>query len=308
MQQDIDMLNKAMAVLENANLHPQSFIDVDIIAITAKKINSGDLNVYDDSQVSWEEVTMYDLDKIKKLLLLIDTLLVEDTADAIINSIDCKYDPENPYYKPVVTSKYYNPSSTILPEQGDWRYEITIRGFVKELIKKRQKKEDFQKKLEQKRQERFITPAPLEMMESKTEDKLRKAEETIKELKKKIALLKEKNVSISSEETNVNVEDEVLKDGKPFVFLVDGKKYKLEAKDKNIRYLICLMAQKAFGKEKLVKEEYELLQYILKMSGYKGIETNYNKIIKKLETGFGNGGLLPKEKDAFEALRKKYGL
>lgn len=140
MQQDIDMLNKAMAVLENANLHPQSFIDVDIIAITAKKINSGELNVYDDSQVSWEEVTMYDLDKIKKLLLLIDTLLVEDTADAIINSIDGKYDSENPYYKPVVTSKYYNPSSTILPEQGDWRYEITIRGFVKELIKKGRRK------------------------------------------------------------------------------------------------------------------------------------------------------------------------
>ena len=74
-------------------------------------------------------------------------------------------------------------------------------------MEKKKKGEEFQKKLEQKRQERFITPAPLEMMESKTEDKLRKAEETIKELKERIALLEEeKSVSVSSEYTNVDLE------------------------------------------------------------------------------------------------------
>lgn len=104
------------------------------------------------------------------------------------------------------------------------------------------------------------------------------------------------------------LEDEVLEDGMPLVFLADGKEYKIGAKDKNIRYLLCLMAKKAFNKEKLGKEEYKMLQYILKMSDYKGIETNYNKVTNNLKTGSGNGGLLPKEKDAFEALRKKYDL
>ena len=103
-------------------------------------------------------------------------------------------------------------------------------------------------------------------------------------------------------------EDEVLEDGMPLVFEVEGKEYKLKATNKNIRYLLCLIAKKALGKEKLEKEEYELLQYILKMNGYKSIETNYNKITKNLETGFGNGGLLPKEKDVFDALREKYDL
>lgn len=87
MQQDIDMLNEAMEAMEN-EVFPQSSFNFDIIAITAKKINSGKLNVYDDSQVSWEEVTMYDLDNIKRLLLLIDTSLLEETADAIIYSIN----------------------------------------------------------------------------------------------------------------------------------------------------------------------------------------------------------------------------
>lgn len=116
------------------------------------------------------------------------------------------------------------------------------------------------------------------------------------------------NTDANTNAKTIDSEDEVGEDGMPFVFHVDENEYKLEAKDKNIRYLICLMAKKAFAKEKLGKEEYELLQYILKMSGYKSIETNYNKIIKNLETGSGNGGLLPKEKDTFEALRKKYGL
>lgn len=206
MQQDIDMLNEAMEAMEN-EVFPQSSFNFDIIAITAKKINSGKLNVYDDSQVSWEEVTMYDLDNIKRLLLLIDTSLLEETADAIIYSINGKYNPTDPYYKPEVRSKYYNPPTAILWQQGDWDYEGAIRVFVEQQMEKKKKGEEFQKKLEQKRQERFITPAPLEMMESKTEDKLRKAEETIKELKERIALLEEeKSVSVSSEYTNVDLE------------------------------------------------------------------------------------------------------
>lgn len=207
MQQDIDMLNKALEAMENGEVYPPISSDVDIIAITAKKINSGDLNVYDDSQVSWEEVTMYDLDKIKRLLPLIDTPLVEGTADAIIYSINGKYNSTDPYYKPEVRSKYYNPPTAILGQQGDWDYEGAIRAFVEQLMEKKKKGEEYKKILEQKRQERFITPASLEMMESKTEDKLRKAEETIKELKERIALLEEeKSVSVSSEYTNVDLE------------------------------------------------------------------------------------------------------
>ncbi len=137
--------------------HPSS---IDIVTSTAMKINSSELNVYDDSQVNWEEVTMYNMNIIKWLLSKIDTLFLEDTADAIIKSIDSKYDPTNPYDRPQVWSSHYDPQVAILCEQGDWDYEGAIKTFVEQLIKKRQKKEEYQKKLEQRKQNENKKNAP----------------------------------------------------------------------------------------------------------------------------------------------------
>ena len=153
---------------------------------------------------------------------------------------------------------------------------------------------------------------------SKKEEE-RQQEDSVVALKEKIAKYKAEIVELRNSHTQImssqnqlvekDVEptDDVLEVGKPLVFLADGKEYKIEAKDKNIRYLLCLIAKKAFGKDKLGKEEYELIQFILKMSGYKSLATNYNKIVNNLRDGSGDGGLLPKEKEAFEALCKKYG-
>lgn len=196
--------------MTNNNTKPSMrHTDFDIIAETAKKINSGDLNVYDDSQVSWEEVTMFDLDKIKRLLVLIDTLLVEDTADAIINSIDGKYDSENPYYKPEVKSPYYDPSTAILWEQGDWHYENTIRNFVKQLIKKRLKKEEYQRKMATKKQERNkknMPPSPV--LSPIIIGKIKDTAQHKRELQEQKVI--STNLSTSAQETDLNIENATL--------------------------------------------------------------------------------------------------
>lgn len=193
----------------NNSTPPNPLLGYDIIAETAKKINSGDLNVYDDSQVSWEEVTMFDLDKIKRLLVLIDTLLVEDTADAIINSIDGKYDSENPYYKPEVKSPYYDPSTAILWEQGDWHYENTIRSFVKQLIKKRLKKEEYQRKMATKKQERNkknMPPSPV--LSPIIIGKIKDTAQHKRELQEQKVI--STNLSTSTQETGLNIENTIL--------------------------------------------------------------------------------------------------
>ena len=169
---------------------------IDIIADTAKKINSGEFNVYDDSQVNWEEVTMYDLVKIQRLLSLVDAPLIEDTADAIIRSIDGIYDPTDPYYKPQVWSLYHNPQNATLCERDDWDYEGAIRAFIEQLSKKKQKQEEYQRKLEQRRQESYIIPNPigfkLDSRNPGQEEELRQAKETIKEQDKTINVLQDK--------------------------------------------------------------------------------------------------------------------
>ncbi len=204
---DIDKLNEAMENMENEGAYPPNFPNVDIIAITAKKINSGELNVYDDSQVSWEEVTMYNLDNIKRLLSLIDTPFIAETGDAIINSINAKYDSTERGCRPKIKSKYYNPFTVTLLEQFNWDYDGLITTCTAQILERKQKQEKFQRKIDiRKLRMRQITPAPSNKY-SETEIELRNAKETIKELRERIVLLeKEKNTSISSEDTNVDLE------------------------------------------------------------------------------------------------------
>lgn len=196
------------------------FFDVDIIKITVDKINSGELNVYDDSQVSWEEVTMFNFDKIKRLLSLIDTPFIEDTADAIICAIDRKYNPTDPYCKPEVRSKYYYPSTATLWEQNDWDYEGAIKTTVIQVKEIKQKKDKYQKMLDQRKTPKSIFPITSQSLQSRAFDikfdfsdydpkeQLRKARAEIKYLKEKIKKLE--NLSTSAQETDLNIENATL--------------------------------------------------------------------------------------------------
>lgn len=149
-----------------------------------------------------------------------------------------------------------------------------------------------------------------DLFTSSLKNENKKLKEKIHDLNEEIAKChcQIENLNSLQQDKDDGYSAETSEDGRVFKFNIDNKEFSLESKDKNVRYLLCLIAKKAFNVSKLEKQEYEFLQFILKLDNYKRLQTNYNKITKNLNSNLGEGRLLEEEKEFFEAICKKYDL
>lgn len=304
---------------------------IDIIALTAERINSGEVNVFDDTEVNWEEVTMFQMDNIKRLLSLVVTPFLCDTGEAISMSLSGKYDPSWPYYKPEVHSKYYEPSTNTLPEENDWDYASVIEEFVNAMKAKREKAEAFKKKLkaskggddksankvfrtewmdransdvvekvvtvrkvdwEQKNKEIESLLERIKMVMHDADERVNADLLHIEQLRKRIEELENKDSQPPKDEDA----DETC--GKQFVF---DEELTMSTSAKNRRYVLCKLTKKALGQ--LTIKEKRLMNYIMELpEKNKTIATNLDKIKKD-----GEGHLSFTEKELHRKLNEKYG-
>lgn len=117
----------------------------------ADLINAQKINIYDNEEINWGDVTIFKKAYISRLFGLLDYDKLDDVADAICLALDEEYAHHSPFISICVESQIYGESDEIPPKISEFDYDFDYKKEIlelKNLIKiPKQKAAEYAKKI-----------------------------------------------------------------------------------------------------------------------------------------------------------------